>query len=217
MARAIDILTMGEPLMEFSEQERDGVRVYLPGHGGDTSNCAVAAARQGAKAACFTAVGDDAFGRSFLALWDAERRRPLPGAGPPRRPPGLLHQLRPGRARVQLLPRRVGREPRHRGRVPADLVASARILHASGISQAISLSACDAVFRDPPRQAGRRLVSYDTNLRLVAAGPRPRGHPRSTVALADIVRPGLDDARQLTGRETPDAILTWVSVSRSWR
>ena len=45
---------------------------YLRGFGGDTSNAAIAAARQGARAAYASAVGDDAFGRALLALWHAE-------------------------------------------------------------------------------------------------------------------------------------------------
>jgi 2-dehydro-3-deoxygluconokinase len=209
MAQDIDILTIGEPLMEFSEQDRGGVRVYLPGHGGDTSNCAVAAARQGAKAACFTAVGDDAFGRSFLALWDAEgvdrsRALVLPGArtgiyfisyGPGGH---VFSYYRAGSAASLVTA----------PDVPADTVASARVLHVSGISQAISPSACDAVFHAIrlAKEAGA-LVSYDTNLRL-ALWPldRARAVIHAALALADIVRPGLDDARQLTGRETPDAI-----------
>ena len=51
--------------------------------------------------------------------------------------------------------------------VPEDYIAGARILHVSGISQAISDSACDAVFRAMAvaRRNGVK-VSYDPNLRL---------------------------------------------------
>ncbi len=63
--KTIDILAIGEPLMEFAEVERAGERLYLPGYGGDVSNAAVAAARQGARAAIFTAVGGDSFGDGF--------------------------------------------------------------------------------------------------------------------------------------------------------
>ena len=70
--KTLDILSLGEPLMEFAEVERGGERLFLPGFGGDSSNAAIAAARQGAKVGYFTAVGDDAFGRDFLALWDRE-------------------------------------------------------------------------------------------------------------------------------------------------
>ena len=65
-----DILCIGEPMLEFNQQP--DVR-YLPGHGGDTSNCAVAAARSGASVGMFTHLGADAFGDSFLELWREER------------------------------------------------------------------------------------------------------------------------------------------------
>ena len=70
--KTIDLLAIGEPLMEFAEVTRAGERLYLPGFGGDVSNAIVAAARQGAKTAMFTALGGDAFGRDFLRLWDQE-------------------------------------------------------------------------------------------------------------------------------------------------
>src|SRR3954469_21815471 len=70
--KTLDVLAIGEPLMEFNEVERGGERLYLPGFGGDSSNAAIAAARQGAKVAYFTALGDDAFGERFLQLWDEE-------------------------------------------------------------------------------------------------------------------------------------------------
>jgi 2-dehydro-3-deoxygluconokinase len=64
-----DIVAIGEPMVEFNHQ---GDRAYLQGFGGDTSNFAIAAARQGARVGCFTGLGADAYGRMFLDLWDAE-------------------------------------------------------------------------------------------------------------------------------------------------
>ena len=45
-----DLLCMGEPMLELNAQPPlpDGRVLYLQGHGGDTSNAAVCAARQGA-------------------------------------------------------------------------------------------------------------------------------------------------------------------------
>ncbi|MCP4382576.1 MAG: sugar kinase, partial [Hyphomicrobiales bacterium] len=88
-------------------------------------------------------------------------------------------------------------------------IKSARIVHASGISQAISSSAADAVFSAmrTARSAGVT-VSYDTNLRLrLWPLDRARAVIHAAVSLADIVRPGLDDARHLTGLTDPDAIV----------
>ena len=40
-----DIVAIGEPLFELNQGK--GESVFRPGHGGDTSNCVIAAARQG--------------------------------------------------------------------------------------------------------------------------------------------------------------------------
>src|SRR5271169_3740691 len=70
----VDLLCMGEPMLEFNQLplQPDGTRHYLEGFGGDTSNAAIAAARQGAKVGYITAVGTDAGGDAFLRLWHSE-------------------------------------------------------------------------------------------------------------------------------------------------
>ena len=68
-----DIVCMGEPMAEFSRVDgADGRPVYLPGFGGDTSNCAIAAARQGASVGYVTRLGADAFGDALVGLWRDE-------------------------------------------------------------------------------------------------------------------------------------------------
>ncbi len=66
-----DLVALGDPLFEF-DQRRCAGGDYAPSFGGDTSNCAVAAARLGACSAYVTRLGDDAFGRMFLDLWRRE-------------------------------------------------------------------------------------------------------------------------------------------------
>lgn len=67
-----DILALGEPMVEFNQTgERDG-RLFLQGFGGDTSNFAIAAARQGARVGYLGALGDDRHGAMLRALWRAE-------------------------------------------------------------------------------------------------------------------------------------------------
>jgi 2-dehydro-3-deoxygluconokinase len=93
--------------------------------------------------------------------------------------------------------------------IPSQMVQSAKILHASGISQAISSGAADAVFSAMriARAAGA-LVSYDTNLRLrLWPLDRARAVVHAAAGLADILRPGLDDAVNLTGLTEPDRII----------
>lgn len=205
---AFDILAFGEPLMEFAQLD-DTRRHYLPGFGGDTSNVAIAAARLGAKTAVFTAVGDDSFGRDFLKLWDEEGVDRSSVITMPGERTGIYfisygpngHEFsyyRAGSAASLVTP----------SLLPLDLIGSSRVLHLSGISQAISVSACDACFA-AVRHAREKgvVVSYDTNLRLrLWPLDRARAVINATAQLADIVMPGLDDARQLTGLDRPEDI-----------
>ena len=68
MTATADLLCMGEPMLEFNQPPaaRMGSRLYLEGFGGDTSNAAVAAARQGASVGYITAMGRDRPGDSFI-------------------------------------------------------------------------------------------------------------------------------------------------------
>jgi len=207
--KRLDVLCMGEPLMEFAEVERNGERLMLPGFGGDTMNVAVAAARQGARVAVFTALGDDKFGRDFLALWDREGVDRSEVIVRPGGQTGVYfitygpngHDFayaRAGSAASQVVP----------AEIPAELISAARVLHVSGISQAIGNGAAEAVTTaiSIARTAGT-LVSYDTNLRLqLWPLDRARAVIHAAIAKADIARPGLDDARLLTGLTTPDEI-----------
>jgi 2-dehydro-3-deoxygluconokinase len=98
---------------------------------------------------------------------------------------------------------------------PADLdlalIAKAKFLHVSGISQAISASACDTVFAAiaHARASGVK-VSYDSNLRL-KLWPLARAQAiiRATIALSDYFLPSLEDAQQFTGLDDRDAIIDW--------
>ncbi len=201
-----EIICLGEPMVEFNQQP-DGR--YLAGYGGDTSNSAIAAARQGASVGYWTRVGADAFGAQLLQLWREEGVDASQVVQDEAAHTGVYFvthgdaghaftYLRDGSAASRMQP----------GDLPADYIKGARILHVSGISQAISASAADTVFEAIAlaRSAGVQ-VSYDTNLRLkLWPLTRARAMTHAAMALCQIALPGLEDAMQLTGNEEPDAI-----------
>ena len=209
MDATLDILGIGEPMMEFNEDRGGSEAVYRPGHGGDTSNAIIAAARQGARTAYFTALGDDAFGHDFLALWDREAvdRASVKTRADARTGIYFVTHGSEGHAFSYY---RTGSAASlvTAAELPTGLIESAKILHVSGISQAISTSACDMVFAAIARaRAANRTVSYDTNLRLrLWPLDRARAVIHAAVGLSDIALPGLDDAWQLTGLKSPEAI-----------
>ena len=207
MSGGLDILALGEPLIEFNRQS-DGR--WLQGFGGDVSNCAIAAARQGARAGILAHQGADRFGDGLMALWAQEgvdtsrvtRRQDAPS--------GIyfvdhdeqghhFSYYRHGSAASRMTPEDIRPE----------LFDGVKILHVSGISQAISetaRAAVDEAIRQA-KQAGTQ-ISYDTNLRLsLWSLDEAKATINATVPRADILLPGYDDARQLTGLSDPDAIM----------
>ncbi|MBN9508179.1 MAG: sugar kinase [Alphaproteobacteria bacterium] len=209
---APEFVALGEPLLEFSQQPpgADGRRLFLEGFGGDTSNAVVAAARQGVRTAYLTAIGRDPAGERFLALW-AEEGVNTEGVRVADLSPTGIYFAMHGPAGHSFLYHRTGSAASGYG--PADVdeavVARARILYASGISQAISSSAADAVFHAMAvaRAAGVR-IAYDTNYRPRLWPPaRASAVIHAAVAQADIALPSLEDATALTGLTEPDAIV----------
>ncbi|NIE82697.1 MULTISPECIES: sugar kinase [unclassified Burkholderia] len=204
-----EVLAFGEAMVEFN-QSQPGSPQYLQGFGGDTSNFCIAAARQGARTGFVSAVGDDHFGRLLLELWRREQVDTATVRVDRSAPTGVyfvshgehghaFDYLRAGSAASRYAS----------GELPLEAIAAARVIHLSGISFAISASACDAAFAaiDHARANGVR-VSFDTNLRL-KLWPLARARAVMLEALrrTDICLPSWDDVTLLTGHEERDAIV----------
>jgi 2-dehydro-3-deoxygluconokinase len=207
-----DIIAIGEAMFELSAEEEGSLsdaRRFVAGWGGDTSNFSIAASRAGGRVGYLTRLGDDAFGESFLDLWqregiDVSRIVKDPDAFTAAyfiSRKGKQHHFtyfRKGSAASRMTP----------GFLPRDYIASARLLHISGISQAISTSACDTIAAaiSLARAAGR-LISYDPNFRpMLWTLDRAREVIHGTCRQADIIFPSLEEASQLTGLIAPDEI-----------
>jgi 2-dehydro-3-deoxygluconokinase len=206
-----DLVALGEPLIEFN-QTVTGQPNYRQGFGGDTSNTAIAAARQGARCAYLTRVGNDTFGEALRHLWHTEGVDETGVLTDTHAPTGIyfvshgaaghtFSYLRAGSAASRMQPEDLAH----------GLIERARFLHVSAISQAISLSACDTVFAALARaRAAGTQVSYDSNLRLrLWPLDRARAILRETLSSIDWFLPGLEDMQTLTGLEAPEAILDW--------
>ena len=203
-----DIIALGEPLVEFN-RPKDGTH-YAVGCGGDVSNAMVAAVRSGASAGLATAVGDDEFGHMLLELWRREGVDMTHVKVDPAAPTGLYFVTHTD-AGHSFSYRRAGSAASLYGAddLSADALSGVRVLHVSGISQAISTRAADAVFEGMARaRAAGVLLSYDTNIRLkLWPLARARAVIHEAMTNIDIALPGLDDARLLVGTEDPDRIV----------
>jgi 2-dehydro-3-deoxygluconokinase len=205
------IVSLGEGMIEFNQVRPDAPE-FLQGFGGDTSNAIIAAARQGASTAYVTRVGTDAFGDRLIELWKRENVDTAFVGRDVSAPTGVyfvthgpaghtFSYLRAGSAASRMTP----------ADLPADLIRGAKYLHISGISQAISSSACDTVFAAMAmaREAGVK-VAFDSNLRLkLWPLDRARAIIRETVAHCDLFLPSLEDAELFTGLHDREAIMDW--------
>lgn len=202
----LDLVSLGEPLYELNRQP-DGR--YLAGFGGDTLNVAIAAARLGARAAYVTRLGADVFGDEIAALMAREGIDASAVTRDEGAPTGLYFVThgpqghvftyrRQGSAASLMTP--AGLKPQ--------MIARARFLHASGISQAISASAAATVAAAiaMARASGVR-VSFDTNFRprlWDAAAARPV--IERAAAEADILKTSAEDCAALIGATEPKSI-----------
>lgn len=208
------VLSLGEPLLEFNaaaEGTLGSSTAFHIGFGGDTSNMAIAARRSGASTGYLTRVGDDAFGQALAELWRREAVDTTHVVTEPGGATGIYFITRHGDGKHAFTYRRAG-SPASRltpDDVPERAVAAARLLHISGITQAISPTACDAAFHAmETARAHSTLVSYDPNHR-PALWPvaRARAIVMRSAELADIVLPNLDEGRLLTGVHEPADVL----------
>lgn len=208
----IDLVCLGEPMLELNLQPADegGRRLYLEAHGGDASNVAVAAARQGARTAFLSAVGADLAGRSFLDLWRREGVEASAVRIDPDHHTGLYFVQHDAAGHHFSYLRRGSAASRYRLDEPARaVIGRAGLLFASGISLGISEQGADTVFAAMrvAREGGCR-VAFDTNYR-AKLWPKERAAAviGQGLRMADIVLPGLEDMDLLLGLSDPDAIL----------
>lgn len=209
-----DIVSLGEAMVEFNQtgavQDAGSGRMYLQGFGGDTSNFAIAAARQGASVAYLSSLGDDPYAKMLRDLWDEEG---VNHKGVTTQPDAFTaiyfvnhdaqgHHFsffRKGSAASQISP----------STLPLQCIRQAKALHLSGITLAISPTACDTAYAAMAlaRQAGV-LVSFDTNLRLkLWSIDRARAVMSDVIGMCDICLPSFDDMVAITAKTDPDDLV----------
>jgi 2-dehydro-3-deoxygluconokinase len=211
-AEVFDVVALGEAMLEFNQRD-PGQPLYHRGFGGDTSNCAIAASRLGARSAYVTQLGDDPFGTELLALWrrehvDTSGVRIVAGADTG------MYFVHHGEHGHTFSYRRAGSAAsRIRPQdLPRELLASARWLHVSGISMAISDSACDTVFEAvrTARAAGTQ-VSFDLNHRpRLWDAARALEMTQRLLAHTDLFFPSVDEIALLTGLQAPEDVVRWA-------
>jgi 2-dehydro-3-deoxygluconokinase len=208
----MEIISVGEPMVEFNRTGQGEGRLYLQGFGGDSSNFAIAAARQGASVGYVSALGDDRYGTLLRELWQREgvdARHVKTDAASFTAVYFVDHNeaghhfsfYRAGSAASRMRP----------ADLPLEAIAAARVLHVSGISLAISDNACDACFAAIEHARSNAVqVSFDTNLRLkLWPLARARAIMSEAMTLTDLLLPSLEDMHSLTGLTDANAVFDY--------
>jgi 2-dehydro-3-deoxygluconokinase len=206
----VDVIALGEPMLEFNATEPGSlhqIRNYEVSWGGDTSNFAVAVSRLGRSAGYICRLGDDDFGKILLDLWKHEGVDASHVILDKHAPTGIYFISRSGEKHSFTYYRSGSAASRlSADDIPGDYLAQAKVFHTSGISQAISESACEAAFYaiEVAREAGA-FISYDPNVRLkLWDRERAQSTILETIRMADFVFPSLEDARVITGLDDPE-------------
>ena len=212
-SKTLDIVALGEAMVEFNQTQADPP-LYLQGFGGDTSNAAIAAARAGARVAYLSRLGTDRWGECLMDMWQRENVNVTAVLRDTQSPTGMyfvshdaqghhFSYARAGSAASRMLPQDVAHWQ--------DAIASSQWLHLSGISLAISSSACDTAFAamQHAHSVGTR-VALDSNLRL-SLWPLDRAQAciRHAASLCDVFLPSLEDMTALTGLTQAQDIIGW--------
>jgi 2-dehydro-3-deoxygluconokinase len=207
-----DVVTLGETMALLGAPEIGLLRhanMMRLSVGGAESNLAIGLARLGKRAAWIGRVGDDEFGalvRRTLAAEGVDGRVRVDPAAPT----GLMVKYRRTGTTTQVLYYRKGSAGSRldRSDIDADLVRSARVLHLTGITPALSDSARDAVDYavEIARDAGI-LVSLDLNYRSKLWSAAEAGSVLAVlVAHADLVFATEPEARLLVTGDGPAAL-----------
>jgi 2-dehydro-3-deoxygluconokinase len=216
-AKTLDIVALGEAMLEFNQtkgQAPGEPPLYLQGFGGDSSNAAIAAARAGARVAYLSRLGADRWGDRLMDLWQRENVATTAVLRDAQAPTGMYFVSHDAQGHHFSYARAGSAASRMQ---PQDLahwqapIAQSQWLHLSGISLAISSSACDTVFAamQLAQNVGTR-VALDSNLRL-SLWPLARAQAciRQAVGLCDLFLPSLEDMTTLTGLTQAADIIAW--------
>jgi 2-dehydro-3-deoxygluconokinase len=214
-----DVVTFGESMALFLADPAEPLRTarrFSRSIAGAESNLAIGLSRLGCSAGWFGRVGDDPLGLGILACLRSEDVDVSRAIVDDAAPTGLLVRDAHAERRIDVVYARLGSAGSRLS--PSDLdrdyLTSARVLHVTGITPALSSTALAAT-TEAVRIASEAgvVVSFDPNLRR-RLWPDMAAARRALLPLIErsqIVLVGHAEATLLTGQETPVAAGRWLA------
>ncbi|MDD3224432.1 MAG: sugar kinase [Clostridium sp.] len=209
----MEVLTFGESVVVFNPDSRGPLR-YVEGYkkslGGAESNFATALARLGHSVGWFSRLGKDEFGRFILNTIRAEGVDVSKIVFDDERTTGILFKERyqSENPNVYYYRKNSAASALNVNDLNEEYIKSAKILHLTGITPALSRSSKEAVFKaiKIAKESGV-IVSFDPNVRLkLWSLEEAKPVLLELLSMADIVMPGIDEAKMLIGESDPKKI-----------
>lgn len=210
-AARYDVLALGESLGLLVARDTGRLqhqRDMTLGFGGAESNVAIGVARLGGSAAWAGRLGADEVGDLIVRELRAEEVASFATRDDEAATALMLKaRPRPGASRVTYYRAHQAGSRLRPDDVPREAIASARVLHLTGISAALGSGPAAAAHAaiDAARDAGA-LVSFDVNHRSALWSDQSDAAPayRELATRADVLFAGNDEAELLTGATDPD-------------
>ncbi|MGG0381485.1 sugar kinase [Priestia filamentosa] len=209
----MDVITFGETMVLFVPDSVTPLRYssqFVKTIGGAESNVAIALSKLGHQVGWMGRLGDDEFGlyvRNYIrgegvdtshVIFD--RKYPT-GVFFKERQIGndpKIYYYRKGSAASYMTP----------DNLDEDYIGQAKFLHLTGITPALSPSCQDTIYRaiELARKQGVKIL-FDPNIRLkLWSTEKARETLMDIASMCDIVLPGLEEGRIMTGESTPEKI-----------
>jgi len=213
LVKRIDIISLGEVMVEFYSKDNvslEQAKSFEKSLGGDTANLLYAASRFNKKCGFVGRVGNDAFGKYLIDMLKREGIDVSNTLVEDGSSTGIyfISSLKEGERDFIYYRRDSAASHLSPTSVDSKYVSRCRIFHSSGISQAISSSCREAVFKaaEIAKESGA-LFSYDPNIRLkLWSSKTAREVVNYTLEMADIVLSSLEDIKSIGYPDSPDDI-----------
>lgn len=205
--KTLDVFTFGETMILFQPDQMmslEYVHQFPKRIGGAESNVAIGLTRLGHSVGWFSKLGDDPFGRYIQKYIRGEGVDTSSCLFTDKAPTGLIfkEQLSPEDLNVYYYRKGSAASLMEPKDLDETSIASAKILHISGITPALSETCYAAVMKaiEIAKQNGTKIV-FDPNLRLKLWSSEKAKRVLNEIAdSADVILPGLDEGQLMTGK-----------------
>lgn len=203
----LDVFTFGETMVLFQPEQMlplEYVHQFPKRFGGAESNVAIGLARLGHSVGWFSKLGDDPFGRFVLKSVRGEGVDTSTCLFTGEAPTGLIFKelLSPEHMNVYYYRKGSAASRIEPDDLDEEYMSSAKILHLTGITPALSESCYLTVMRAIEiAKKNRMMIVFDPNLRLKLWSQEKAKQVLNEIAShADVILPGLDEGQLMTGK-----------------